>query len=100
VIKHIVMWNFADRAADADKATNLKLAADRLNALAGAVPGMLSLEAVVPTAPFEHSFDLVLYSEFETAAALHAYATHPDHVAVAQFIAQTRTERVCADYEL
>lgn len=100
MIKHIVMWNFADHAADADKATNLRLTAERLNALAGLVPGMLSLEAVVATAPFEHSYDLVLYSEFETPAALQAYATHPDHVAVAQFIAQARTERVCVDYEV
>lgn len=94
------MWNFADQAADADKATNLSLAAARLNALKGLVPGMASLEAAVPTEPLEHSYDLVLYSEFETVAALHAYATHPDHVAVGQFITQVRTERVCVDYEV
>lgn len=100
MIKHIVMWNFADQAADADKATNLSLAAARLNALKGLVPGMASLEAAVPTEPLEHSYDLVLYSEFETVAALHDYATHPDHVAVGQFITQVRTERVCVDYEV
>ena len=30
MIKHIVMWNFADEAEGADKATNLKLVRDAL----------------------------------------------------------------------
>jgi hypothetical protein len=100
VIKHIVMWNFADHAADADKAANLALAADRLNALRGLVPGMLTLEVALPSEPLEHSYDLVLYSEFATGEDLRAYATHPDHVAVGTFITQVRTERVCVDYEV
>ena len=94
------MWNFADHAADADKATNLSLAAERLNALKGLVPGMLTLEAAIPSEPLEHSYDLVLYSEFASAEDLHAYATHPDHVAVGKFITRARTERVCVDYEV
>jgi hypothetical protein len=100
VIKHIVMWRFAEEAAGADKATNLELARQQLSALNGLVPGLLALEPVVPVDPFEHSYDLLLYSEFESAEALNAYATHPDHVAVGKFITEVRTERVCVDYEL
>lgn len=99
MIKHIVMWNFADNAAGADRATNLRIARDGLAALTGLVPGMLSLEVVIPVEPFEHSHDLVLYSEFDSPEALVAYATHPDHVEVGKFIAQVRTERVCVDYQ-
>ena len=100
MIKHIVMWNFADEAEGADKATNLRIVRDRLAGLADVVPGIITLEPVIPTDPFEHSYDLVLYSEFESPAALAAYAAHPDHVAVAGLIGKVRTARVCVDYEV
>jgi len=100
VIKHIVMWTFADHAAGADKATNLELARQQLLALDGLVPGLLKLEPVVPVAPFERDFDLLLYCEFDSVEALTAYATHPDHLGVGRFITEVRTERVCVDYEV
>lgn len=100
MIKHIVMWNFADAAEGADKATNLATARDRIAALAGLVPGIITLEPVVAGDPFEHSYDLVLYSEFISVDALRAYATHPDHVAVGAFIRSVATTRVCVDYEV
>jgi len=99
VIKHIVMWRFADHAEGADKATNLQIVRDRLAALDGLVPGLRKLEPVIPDA-LEHDYDLVLYSEFDSVEALKAYAVHPDHQAVAGFIAKVRTERACVDYEV
>ncbi len=99
MIKHIVMWNFAESAEGADRATNLRIVADRLAGLSQVVPGILKLEPVIPVEPFEHSYDLVLYSEFESPEALQAYATHPEHVALAGFIAKVRTARVCVDYK-
>lgn len=99
MIKHIVMWTFADEAEGADKATNLELVRDRLAALEGLVPGMLTLEPVIPVEPFEHSYDFVLYSEFESVDALKEYATHPEHVAVGGLIRAVTTTRVCVDYE-
>jgi hypothetical protein len=99
VIKHIVMWNFAEEAEGADKATNLRIVRDALLGLRTVVPGIITLEPVIPAAPFEHSYDLVLYSEFESPAALKAYAEHPDHVAVAGLIGKLRTARACVDYE-
>lgn len=98
MIKHIVMWNFADAAEGADKAANLAKAQADLVALRGLVPGMGTFEVAIGTDPFEHSYDLVLYSEFESEAALQAYAGHPRHVAVAQFIGKVRTARACMDY--
>lgn len=99
MIKHIVMWRFADQAEGADKATNLRIVRDRLAALDGLVPGLLKLEPVIPDA-LEHDYDLVLYSEFSSVEALRAYAVHPDHQAVVGLIAKVRTERACVDYEV
>ncbi|MCA0295366.1 MAG: Dabb family protein [Actinobacteria bacterium] len=96
MIKHIVMWNFADE----DKAANLAAVREALLGLRQVVPGIITLEPVIPVDGFEHSYDLVLYSEFASTDALRAYATHPDHVAVAGLIKAAATERVCVDYEV
>ena len=100
MIKHIVMWTFAKHAEGADKATNLETARARLSDLNGLVPGMHAFEPVIPGDGFESTYDLVLYSEFDTPADLKAYATHPAHVTVAEFIGKVRTSRACMDYEV
>ena len=100
MIKHIVFWNFADQAEGADKAANLATAAEQLAALSDVVPGLRTLEVAIGADPLEHSYDLVLYSEFDTVEALQAYVVHPRHQAVAQFIGKVRTARVCMDYEV
>lgn len=100
MIKHIVMWKFADQAEGSDKAANLERAAADLTALVDLVPGMGTFEVAIGADPLEHSYDLVLYSEFDSVEALQAYATHPRHVAVAQFIGKVRTERACMDFEV
>ncbi len=100
MIKHIVMWNFADQAEGADKAANLTEVQERLHALRGLIPGMGSFEAAIGTDPLEHSYDMVLYSEFDSVEALRAYIVDPRHVAVAQFIGKVVTARVCMDYEV
>ncbi len=100
MIKHIVMWNFADEAEGDDKATNLAKVQQDLVALRGLVPGMGAFEIAIGADPLEHTYDMVLYSEFDSVEALHAYATHPEHVAVAQFIGKVRTARACMDFEV
>ncbi|MDQ7993278.1 MAG: Dabb family protein [Propionicimonas sp.] len=100
MIKHIVMWKFADQAEGADKASNLARVAADLAALSDVVPGIGAFDVAVGADPLEHTYDLVLYSEFESVEALQAYATHPRHVAVAQFIGRVRTERACMDFEV
>ncbi|MGC3994952.1 MAG: Dabb family protein [Propionicimonas sp.] len=100
MIKHIVMWNFADEAEGQEKESNLADVRDRLAGLRNLVPGIVELEPVIPVDPFEHSYDLVLYSVFDSPEALKAYATHPEHVQVATFIRSVATDRVCVDYEV
>lgn len=100
MIKHIVMWKFADEAEGADKATNLARVAADLTALSDLLPGMGAFEVAIGADPLEHTYDLVLSSEFDSVETLQAYATHPRHVAVAQFIGKVRTERACMDFEV
>lgn len=95
MIRHVVMWTFADEA----RAANVARAQAELAALDGLVPGMRRLEVVAATEHLEHTHDLLLVADFDTEADLTAYATHPRHLAVASFIAGVRTGRACFDYE-
>lgn len=99
MIKHIVMWRFKDQAEGNDKATNIRIAAEKLNALNGQIPGLIKLETGIDFSNSDASFDLVLYSELESHEALETYQQHPMHVAVGTFIRATVLARQLVDYE-
>jgi hypothetical protein len=100
VVKHIVVWRLKPEAHARTAAQNARLIKDRLEALNGRIPGMLLLEVGLDFSGTEQSGDLVLYSEFESRAALDAYQVHPEHEAVKPFILEARSERRLVDYEL
>ena len=99
MLKHIVMWEFKPEAEGADKAANLVRAKALLDACAGLTPGMRMLEVAIAQPGLECTYDLVLYAEFDDAAALDAYQNHPQHLAVKPFIGAVRLERQCMDYQ-
>ena len=99
MLKHIVMWTFKPEAEGADKAANLVRAKALLDACAGLTPGMRMLEVAIAQPGLECTYDLVLYAEFDDAAALDAYQNHPQHLAVKPFISAVRLERQCMDYQ-
>ena len=70
MIKHIVMWKLKDEA----QAAYFKAQLDSCREL---VPGMLEFEVAIRTAGMEANCDVVLYSVFESSAALAAYQNHP-----------------------
>jgi hypothetical protein len=96
MLRHIVFWTFKDHAEGADKTTNVAQAQALLEGCANLVPGQRAF--VVMTG--EHpgcTADLALYSEFEDAAALAAYQSHPSHVAVGPFMKAVVQSRHCMD---
>ena len=99
MIKHIVMWKLKDQAEGAGKAANMAKMKSLLEGCRGLVPGMGRLEVGLATSGLEATYDVVLYSEFDSAAALDAYQHHPQHVAIKPFIGAVRLERQCVDYE-
>ena len=100
MIKHIVMWQLKDQAEGADKATNAAKLKSLLETCAGIVPGMGAFEVALAQPGLEAIYDVVLYSEFESAAALDAYQNHPTHVALKPFVGAVRLARQCMDYEV
>jgi hypothetical protein len=99
MIKHIVFFRLKDQAHGNTKAVNAQLFKQKLEALRGIVPGLLTLEVGIDVSGTEMSADVALYSEFASKEALEAYIVHPAHQAVLPFLAEARTERRLCDYE-
>jgi quinol monooxygenase YgiN len=98
LIRHIVMWNVRGDTAQ-DKSANVEQLRASFHSLRGRVPGLLHLEVGADTSGADYACDVVLVSEFESQAALEAYATHPEHLRVKQEVGDLRTARHQVDYD-
>ena len=98
MIRHLVMWNVRGDTPQ-EKASNVERLRRSFDSLRGRVPGLLHLEIGVDSSRVDYACDVVLYSEFESQAALDAYATHPEHLRVKQELGDMRTHRYQVDYE-
>uniref|UniRef100_A0A7C4AGQ0 Dabb family protein n=1 Tax=Fundidesulfovibrio putealis TaxID=270496 RepID=A0A7C4AGQ0_9BACT len=100
MIKHIVMWTLKEEAGGKTKAQNLETMKALLEELPSKVPGVVELEvaasglfeAVPPT-------DIALYTVFKSKEDLKAYAVHPEHLKVVEFVKSVAAERRVIDYE-
>jgi len=100
MLKHIVFWKLKDHAEGADRATNAKKLKAMLDSCADIVPGIVEFEVAVAQSGLEATYDIVLYSAFDSRAALDAYQNHPEHVKIKPFFAAVREARQCMDYEV
>jgi hypothetical protein len=91
------MWNLRGDTVEekAMAAARLKLAFESLR---GQIPGMHRAEIGIDISRVDYACDVVLYSEFESQAALEAYAVHPEHLRVKQEVGDLRVARHQVDY--
>ena len=97
MIKHIVMWNVRGDTPE-QKAQGVARLQRSFESLRGRIPGLLCLELGVDSSRIDYACDVVLYTEFESQAALDAYASHPEHLRVKQEVGDLRTARHQVDY--
>jgi hypothetical protein len=98
VVRHIVLWRLHESANGRSKAENAAEVKRLLEGLNGKIPGLLRLEVGFDFSGTAESADIVLYSEFDSRAALDAYQVHPLHEAVKPFVMAARSERRLIDY--
>lgn len=98
MIKHIVMWNLRGNNP-AEKAAGIERLRRSFDSLRHCIPGLLHLEIGVDSSSVDYACDVVLYSEFESQAALDGYADHPEHHRVKAELADLRIARHQVDYE-
>ena len=98
MIRHIVLWKLGAEDA-AGKAASVEAIAGVLEPLVH-LDGVESLTVRANDAYFEANWDVVLFSEFKSLAALDAYQVHPEHVAAGAVVRAHVTQRASVDYEL
>jgi quinol monooxygenase YgiN len=96
MIKHVVIWKIKDPEQRAPHASAVKRA---LEALRGHIPGMLKIEVGIDIGYDKASHDVILYSEFESRAALDEYQKHPLHEDAKAIVSLLVTDRRVVDWE-
>jgi CMP-2-keto-3-deoxyoctulosonic acid synthetase len=99
MIKHIVMWNVRGDTPLA-KAAVIDQIKRSFDELASVIPGIIAMEIGADSSRIDYACDVVLYSEFESQAALDAYAVHPEHLRVKNELADLRIARHQVDYSV
>lgn len=88
------MFDFKDE----NKNENIAKAKEMLEALIESVPSLKSMEVGVNFSPESRAMDLSIYTEFDDKAGLEAYAIHPEHLKVVEFIKTVVNSSKVSDY--
>lgn len=97
MVRHIVMWNFADGFSKEENAENADKIKSGLEGLSGMVEGVCEIAVHINALPSSNR-NVVLNSLFESEEALTAYQVHPEHKRIGEFIRSVMKDRVCIDY--
>jgi len=99
VIRHIVMWRVRGET-DVERVAARQRVKQAFESLRGRIPGMHHIEVGIDSSAHDHACDAVLVTDFESQAALDAYATHPEHLRVRAELDGLRTSRHQVDYHV
>ncbi len=98
MVKHVILWTLKSEFSDAEKEKIKENIKKELEALSGKIPGLIDIKVNIKGIESSNA-DLMLDSSFESEEALKNYATHPDHVYVADnFVRPFTATRSCLDY--
>lgn len=101
MIKHIVWWTLKDEAEGATAHINGAMIKEKLDGLSGQIEPLKSLEVsleIENTTTVEAQ--LVLQSTHDDMAGLAAYANHPKHLEIVEFIKKVVSSRQAIDYRI
>lgn len=96
MLTHIVMWKFCD-AENKTKAENMDIVKNGLESLIDKVPVLHSIRFFQNEVVCDRNFDAMLVVEVESEADLDAYKNHPEHKAVAAYVAKVTCGRAAVD---
>ncbi len=95
MITHIVLFKLKDPSAE-----NVSKAKEMLLSMDGKLPMLRHLEVGIDVVRSERSYDVALFSRFDSLADLQAYQVHPYHAdVVAAYMRANSSAVVTADYE-
>ncbi|MFC1467679.1 Dabb family protein [Verrucomicrobiota bacterium] len=94
MVKHIVMWRMKPEVTQ-EQIAEMKA---QLEGLKGKIDELIDIEVGIDFQRKEASSDVSLYSVFNDEAGLQAYAIHPEHLKVVDFVKPLVAERRVVDY--
>lgn len=100
MFKHIIMWRFKDHDQDGNSRQEIALKVKTMiDGLKEEIEVIRHIEAGIDPSETPNSFDLVLYSEFNSREDYQTYLDHPAHKKAGAYIVSVITERALVDYE-
>lgn len=100
MVKHIILWQLKDELSAEEKKVIKAEMKESLEGLVGKVPGLLDVKVQISGLTSSNA-EVMLDTTFTDEAALKVYATHPEHVAVADSKVRPFTKtRLCLDFEV
>lgn len=98
MVRHVILWKLKDGYTPEEKEEIKRNAKEQLEALIDKVPTLMSISVYIDPLPTSNC-DMMLDSLFEDVEGLAAYASHPEHVAVAKNLIVPFVEsRTCLDF--
>lgn len=97
MISHIVFFNFKEEALGKNRKELVKLGKEVLEKLEKEIPELKKIKVGINFLESSASFDLSLYTEFETEKDLEIYQVHPEHVKVKELFSQIVENRAVVD---
>ncbi|MFC5529887.1 Dabb family protein [Cohnella yongneupensis] len=94
MITHIVLFKLKDRSPESIART-----AAVLRDMEGKIDVLRHLEVGTDVLHSERSYDIALYTKFDSMDALQAYQVHPVHKLVIEHMLSVRESSVSVDYE-
>ncbi|MEP1150630.1 MAG: Dabb family protein [Balneola sp.] len=100
MIKHVVMWKLKEISEGKTKQENAEIMKELLEGLPAKIEVLDKAEVGINVLKGDDAAicDVVLLTECKDEEALKAYAVHPEHQKVGQFIKKVTEERRVVDY--
>lgn len=99
MIKHIVFWRMKESANGHSAAENIKIAAEKLDAVAAQFPKLRSISHHTCIFSGAHYWDYVEEMVFDDLDSLKEWAAFEPHKQLHDFVESVRKERAAVDYE-
>lgn len=94
MLTHIVLFKLKDNSNE-----NIQKTKEVLLGLQGNIPFLRFIEVGTDILHSERSYDIGLYTKFDSLADMQAYQIHPVHVKVSEHMHAVREASVAIDYE-
>lgn len=98
MVKHIVLFKLKESLSKEQKMDVMNRFKQAIEALPEKISVIRSIEVGLNINTNE-TWDIALYSEFDSLEDVKVYAAHPDHVAAGSLLADAKESRACVDYE-